>query len=93
MYKRQVLGLAPNAARIAVRFWHVTSIRELEGALLRHFESLAIDRPAYETAAPLSLYRLLTSVAAQGKGENILPNLGGDVMRAIDEGLKLVLAI
>lgn len=82
-----VLGLAPNAARIAVRFWHVTSIRELEGALLRHFESLAIDRPAYETAAPLSLYRLLTSVAAQGKAENIPPNLGGDVMRAILKGL------
>ena len=82
-----VLGLAPNAARIAVRFWHVASIHELEGALLRHFESLAIDRPAYETAAPLSLYRLLTSVAAQGKAENIPPNLGGDVMRAILKGL------
>jgi len=78
-----VLGLAPNAARIAIRFWHVASIRELEGAFLRHFESLAIDRPAYETAAPLPLYRLLTSIAAQGKAENIPPNLGGDVMRAI----------
>ncbi len=78
-----VLGLAPNAARIAIRFWHVASIRELEGAFLLHFESLAIDRPAYETTAPLSLFRLLTSVAAQGKAENIPPNLGGDVMRAI----------
>ena len=81
-----VLGLAPNAARIAIRFWHVASIRELEGAFLRHFESLNIDRPAYETAAPLSLYRLLTSVAAQGKAENIPPNLGGDVMRSILKG-------
>lgn len=81
-----VLGLAPNAARIAIRFWHVASIRELECAFLLHFESLAIDRPAYETTAPLSLYRLLTSVAAQGKAENIPPNLGGDVMRAILKG-------
>lgn len=81
-----VLGLSPNAARIAIRFWHVASIRELESAFLRHFDSLAIDRPAYETAAPLSLYRLLTSIAAQGKAENIPPNLGGDVMRAILKG-------
>jgi len=81
-----VLGLSPNAARIAIRFWHVASIRELEGTFLRHFENLSIDRPAYETAAPLSLYRLLTSIAAQGKAENIPPNLGGDVMRAILKG-------
>ncbi|WP_301101837.1 type I-C CRISPR-associated protein Cas8c/Csd1 [Propionivibrio sp.] len=82
-----VLGLAPNAARIAIRFWHVASIRKLGSAFLAHFESLNIDRPAYETGAPLSLYRLLTSVAAQGKAENIPPNLGGDVMRAILNGM------
>lgn len=82
-----VLGLAPNAARIAIRFWHVASIRELEGAFLRYFDNLNIDRPAYEAAAPLSLYRLLTSIATQGKAENIPPNLGGDVMRAILKGL------
>jgi len=81
-----VLGLSPNAARIAIRFWHVASIRELEGAFLHHFDNLNIDRPAYETAAPLSLYRLLTSIAAQGKAENIPPNLGGDVMCAILKG-------
>jgi CRISPR-associated protein Csd1 len=34
----------------------------------------------------LSLFRLLVSTAIQGKPENILPNLGGDVMRAILEG-------
>lgn len=81
-----VLGLSPNAARIAIRFWHVASIRELGGAFLRHFESLAIDRPAYETAAPLSLYRLLTSIASQGKAENLPPTLGGDIMHAILKG-------
>jgi CRISPR-associated protein Csd1 len=83
-----VLGLSPNAARIAIRFWHVASICELGGAFFRHFDSLNIDRPAYETAAPLSLYRLLTSIAAQGKAENIPPNLGGDVMRAILKGQR-----
>jgi CRISPR-associated protein Csd1 len=82
-----VLGLAPNAARIAIRFWHVASIHELAGAFLQHFEDLDIDRPAYETAAPLSLFRLLSSTALQGKAEHIAPNLGGDVMRAILKAL------
>ncbi|MCB1943988.1 MAG: type I-C CRISPR-associated protein Cas8c/Csd1, partial [Candidatus Accumulibacter sp.] len=82
-----VLGLSPNAARIAIRFWHVASIRELATAFLRHFGDLEIDRPGYEAAAPLSLYRLLSSTALQGKAENIAPNLGGDVMRAILKAL------
>lgn len=82
-----VLGLSPNAARIAVRFWHVASIRELAGNFLRHFEALEIDRPAYEAGAPLSLYRLLTSTALQGKAENIPPKLAGDIMRAILKAL------
>ncbi len=82
-----VLGLSPNAARIAIRFWHVASIRELGGAFLRHFQDLEIDRPMYEGASPLSLYRLLVSTALLGKTENIPPNLGGDVMRAILKGM------
>ena len=82
-----VLGLSPNAARLAIRFWHVASIGELATAFLRHFEDLEIDRPAYEATAPLSLYRLLTSTALQGKAENVAPNLGGDLMRAILKAL------
>lgn len=78
-----VLGLAPNAARIAVRFWHVASIAELGKAFYRYFEELNILRPSYDAIAPLTLFRLLTATALLGKAENIQPNLGGDVMRAI----------
>lgn len=81
-----VLGLAPNAARIAVRFWHVASIAELGKAFYRYFEELKIQRPSFDADAPLTLFRLLTSTALLGKAENIQPNLGGDVMRAILTG-------
>jgi CRISPR-associated protein Csd1 len=81
-----VLGLAPNAARIAVRFWHVASIAEMGRAFYRYFDELDIVRPAFDAAAPLSLFRLLAATALQGKAENIPPNLGGDVMRAILSG-------
>jgi CRISPR-associated protein Csd1 len=81
-----VLGLAPNAARIAVRFWHVASITEIGRAFCRYFDELDIVRPAFDATAPFSLFRLLAATALQGKAENIPPNLGGDVMRAILTG-------
>ncbi|MCK9283440.1 MAG: type I-C CRISPR-associated protein Cas8c/Csd1 [Rhodocyclaceae bacterium] len=81
-----VLGLAPNAARIAVRFWHASTITELGLAFQRYFNEVEIVRPAYEVGAPLSLFRLLAATALLGKAENIPPNLGGDVTRAILKG-------
>lgn len=81
-----VLGLAPNAARIAVRFWHVATVSELGQAFGRYFDEVEIVKPGYEAGAPLSLFRLLAATALLGKAENIPPNLGGDVMRAILTG-------
>jgi CRISPR-associated protein Csd1 len=81
-----VLGLAPNAARIAVRFWHVATIREIGGQICRHFADLEIARPSFESPH-LSLFRLLAVTALQGKAENIPPNLGGEVMHTILKGL------
>jgi CRISPR-associated protein Csd1 len=80
-----VLGLAPNAARLAVRFWHVSTVGELARHMRRHFDDIAIEhgpkQPAY-----LSLFRLLAGTALQGKAENIPPNLAGEVMKAILAG-------
>lgn len=79
-----VLGLAPNAARIAVRFWHVKTVGELAVNIRKHFNDLAIDHAPHEPET-LSLFRLLAATATLGKAENIPPNLGGDVMRSIIE--------
>jgi CRISPR-associated protein Csd1 len=81
-----VLGLAPNAARISIRFWETAPARELARRLKRHFDDIAIVRADYDPEH-LSLFRLLVSVAALGKADNIPPNLGGDVARAIIEDL------
>lgn len=81
-----VLGLGPNAARIAIRFWHAGTVAELAKNILKHFDDLAIVRPPFEKPH-LSVFRLLLSTAAQSKNENIPPNLSGEVMRAIMEGL------
>lgn len=81
-----VLGLAPNAARIAVRFWQVATISELGRAFRRYFEEVEIVRPTFDANVPLTLYRLLKATALRGEAENIPPSLGGDVMRAILSG-------
>ena len=79
-----VLGLAPNAARISVRFWETAPARVLAERLMRHFDDLRIDRGSNDPEH-LSLFRLLAATAVQGKADNIPPKLGGDVMRAILE--------
>ncbi|HUW29788.1 MAG TPA: type I-C CRISPR-associated protein Cas8c/Csd1 [Sulfuriferula sp.] len=81
-----ILGLAPNAARIAIRFWETATALDLAKRIARHFDDIKIARAPHDPEH-LSLFRLLTSLAAQGKADNIPPNLGGEVMRAILEGL------
>jgi CRISPR-associated protein Csd1 len=80
-----VLGLAPNAARISVRFWYSGPLVEFAPRVLRHFEDLRIDRPP-NAPEYLSLFRLLVHCAVQRKAENIPPLLGGDLVRAVFAG-------
>lgn len=81
-----VLGLAPNAARIAVRFWETAAAIELARRIKRHFDDLTVARSPRDPEH-LSLFRLLAATAVQGKADNIPPKLGGEVMRAVVEGL------
>lgn len=81
-----VLGLSPNAARIAIRFWCVGTVAEMAGRFREYFEDLLIVHGAKDREH-LSMWRLLVSTAALGKSENIAPNLAGNFMRSILEGL------
>lgn len=81
-----VLGLAPNAARIAIRFWEIASALDLAKRIACHFGDIKIARAPHDPEH-LSLFRMLTSLAVQGKADNIPPNLSGEVMRAILEDL------
>ena len=80
-----VLGLAPNAARISIRFYHCLPLRDLAGLVLQHFEDLHIVRGKFDAEFP-SIFRLLASVSVQGKVSNAPPNLGGSIVDAILAG-------
>jgi CRISPR-associated protein Csd1 len=80
-----VLGLAPNAARISIRFYHCVTLRELGQRIAQHFEDLSLARGPHDQQYP-SLFRLLAAVAVQNKADNIPPNLGGAIVDAIFAG-------
>lgn len=82
-----VLGLAPNAARISVRFWLCAPLVELAPRIAQHFTDLRVVRRFDSDPPTPSLFRLLSSLALQGKLDNVPPRLAGEWMRAILEGL------
>ena len=81
-----VLGLAPNAARISVRFWLRAPLSELAPRILQHFADLKVVRRYDSDPVTPSLFRLLSSIALLGKLDNVPPRLAGEWMRAILEG-------
>ncbi|NLO21583.1 MAG: type I-C CRISPR-associated protein Cas8c/Csd1 [Syntrophomonadaceae bacterium] len=80
-----ILGLAPNSARISVRFWQVGKISEFAERIRQYFEDFAIVKPLKEPEY-YSVWRILVNIATQDKSENIPPNLAGDFMRSILNG-------
>ncbi|HGY55360.1 MAG TPA: type I-C CRISPR-associated protein Cas8c/Csd1 [Caldithrix abyssi] len=82
-----VLGLAPNAARISVRFWYVDDVEQIALHIGRHFADLQIVRQneKRETAYP-SAWQLLIETAVQHKSDNIAPNLAGPFLHSILSG-------
>jgi len=83
--KFYVLGLSPNASRIAIRFWHVATVGEMATRIKRHFDDLRIVRAPHEQEY-LPLFLILVSIAVQNKSENIPPNLAGELMKSILDG-------
>ncbi len=80
-----ILGLAPNAARIAVRFWQVGTISEFASRIRQYFDDFTIVKPPREPEY-YSIWRILVNIAIQDKSENIPPNIAGDFMRSILDG-------
>lgn len=76
-----VLGLAPNSARIVVRFWKVGTVAEVSENLASWFSDQDIVGRDHYGYPPLK--KLLRATALQYKDDNISPNLPGEVIRAI----------
>jgi CRISPR-associated protein Csd1 len=80
-----VLGLAPNAARLSVRFYIEDDFGRIAANFLAHVERLRIEPPP--RAENPALWKYLAETAARGKSENVPPNLAGEFLRAILTGM------
>ncbi|WP_303063566.1 type I-C CRISPR-associated protein Cas8c/Csd1 [Acidaminococcus massiliensis] len=81
-----VLGLAPNAARLSVRFFWQNTFGVTLKHLQNHQDRLKIVRPAWEKdrGAYLPLWRLLKeSVNPNATKKQALPLLAGSLLRSI----------
>lgn len=86
-----VLGLAPNAARLSIRFYFENDFGVLAKNYARYVEDMRIAPPARDEYPPLWKYLLET--ATQGKSDNVLPTLAGEWMRAILTGTHYPLTL
>ncbi len=76
-----VLGLAPNAARLSVRFYWQDDFGRLTANFQRYIADTAIDPPPRDGWP--ALWRYLLELASQGKRENVPPLIAGEWLRAI----------
>ncbi|MBD5538697.1 MAG: type I-C CRISPR-associated protein Cas8c/Csd1 [Desulfovibrio sp.] len=83
-----ILGLAPNVGRLSVRFWLTKKLGPLLGHISRWYEDLDIERqkPDTEPEFPPLWLLIVRSLAAQGKSENVPPELAGQLARCVLSG-------
>lgn len=79
-----VLGLAPNAARLSVRFFWQNSFGALARNLERHYQRLEIIRPSFDKFPTLPIWRLVLETVRKappgGRAPEPHPRLAGDLL-------------
>lgn len=83
-----ILGLSPNASRLAARFWYAGTVGELSERIGRHFKDISIEKQHPDERDFPALWQLLKQTAVLGKMENVSPLLGGELARSILTGCR-----
>jgi CRISPR-associated protein Csd1 len=86
-----VLGLAPNASRLSIRFWETQTLATFAQRLRWHFDDLRLEPPAWRT--PPAVWKLLLATVphregSKSKSEDVPPQLAGELTRAILTGRR-----
>ena len=82
-----VLGLAPNAARISIRFWLEDDFATLAEHILWHYLDMRIDPPPRQEQPSVRRCLLETvTTKVRNRYEHIPPQLAGEMLRALLTG-------
>lgn len=84
-----VLGLAPNASRLSIRFWEVETLSTFVARLAWHFDDLRLEPSPWRLPPPVWRLLLATAPSREGKAksEDVPPQLVGEMTRAILSGV------
>ena len=89
-----ILGLAPNAARLSVRFFLQGSFGDFLKNLALHMEQMKIVRPSWETRGNVPLWELLReTVNPNAKVKMASPIMAGAMLRAVLTGSKYPVSV
>lgn len=79
-----ILGLAPNAARLSVRFFYENSFGNLLKNLQKHYSRMNVVKPSVEEREYLGIGAMLyETVNQKSKDKKPSPNLPGAVLKAV----------
>ncbi len=85
--KFYILGLSPNAARLAVRFFYVDQFGEILRHLKEHYDRMEIVRPAKDELKYLGVWRMLQeTVNKKSKDKKPQEDVAGRTFEAILSG-------
>ena len=89
-----ILGLAPNVARISVRFFLQGSFGDFLKKLALHLEQMTIVPPRWETSSRVPLEKLLNeTVNPNAKVKMASPIMAGAMLRAVLTGSKYPVSV
>ena len=84
-----ILGLAPNASRLSVRFFYNNTFGNILTNLEKHYSRMDMVKPSWEGREYLGVWGMLNETVNQNsKDKKPVPNLPGIVLKAILENAK-----
>ena len=87
--KFHILGLAPNAARIAVRFYYQDSFGNILKNISKHYERMEMIKPAWEDRDYLGVWQMLgETVNMKSRDKKPVPNMAAMTTLSIIEGSR-----
>lgn len=84
-----ILCLAPNAARLSVRFFYQDSFGNILRNISRHYERMEMIKPSWETMEYMGIRQMLfETVNQKSKDKSPVPNMAAMVLQAILSGAR-----
>ena len=81
-----LLGIAPNAARLSIRFFYRGTFGDLVTHIRQHYEDINIVSDRRNTWQTMPVWSLLKEIQPPGKNAETPPQTGGDLLRAVMTG-------